>query len=182
MLTNFLQSSPNFTKFLQISPNFSKVHQISPKFTKVWLNVKIPWLLTKVSLWRRRRRRTYGTIRLSRCAAGKNPEKIASVTSDHPCVIQGTGLGETGLLPDFSTAQLLDRCLHPVFRRPARQEVQQVSSAQLQVQQERRIWQEVSGRVRRNSRGHINASCGCHQFGWKRRHNREWEWERFVLE
>ena len=36
-----------------------------------WLNVKIPWLLTKVSL-RRRRRRTYGTIRLSRCAAGKN--------------------------------------------------------------------------------------------------------------
>ena len=36
-------------------------------------NVKIPWLLTKVSLWRRRRRRTYGTIRLSRCAAGKKP-------------------------------------------------------------------------------------------------------------
>ena len=36
-------------------------------------NVKMPWLLTKVSLWRRRRRRrTYGTIRLSRCAAGKN--------------------------------------------------------------------------------------------------------------
>ena len=36
-------------------------------------NVKIPWLVTKVSLWRRRRRRrTYGTIRLSRCAAGKN--------------------------------------------------------------------------------------------------------------
>ena len=32
-------------------------------------NVKIPWLLTKVSLWRRR---AYGTIRLSRCAAGKN--------------------------------------------------------------------------------------------------------------
>ena len=32
-------------------------------------NVKIPWLVTKVSLWRRRR--TYGTIRLSRCAAGK---------------------------------------------------------------------------------------------------------------
>ena len=32
-------------------------------------NVKIPWLVTKVSLWRRR---TYGTIRLSRCAAGKN--------------------------------------------------------------------------------------------------------------
>ena len=35
--------------------------------------MKIPWLVTKVSLWRRRRRRrTYGTIRLSRCAAGKN--------------------------------------------------------------------------------------------------------------
>ena len=31
-------------------------------------NGKIPWLVTKVSLWRRR---TYGTIRLSRCAAGK---------------------------------------------------------------------------------------------------------------
>ena len=34
--------------------------------------MKIPWLVTKVSLRRRRRRRrTYGTIRLSRCAAGK---------------------------------------------------------------------------------------------------------------
>ena len=31
-----------------------------------WLNVKIPWLLQNVSL----PRRTYGTIRLSRCAAG----------------------------------------------------------------------------------------------------------------
>ena len=74
--------SPNFTKFLQISPNFSKVHQISPKFTKVWLNVKIPWLLTKVSLWRRRRRRrrTYGTIRLSHCAAGKKLLKCWQLT------------------------------------------------------------------------------------------------------
>ena len=34
--------------------------------------MKIPCLVTKVSLRRRRRRRrTYGTIRLSRCAAGK---------------------------------------------------------------------------------------------------------------
>ena len=42
-------------------------------------NVKIPWLVTKVSLWRRRRRRrTYGTIRLSRCAAGKNRALNAS--------------------------------------------------------------------------------------------------------
>ena len=32
-------------------------------------NVKIPWLVTNVILWRRT---TYGTIRLSRCAAGKN--------------------------------------------------------------------------------------------------------------
>ena len=31
----------------------------------------MPWLVTEVIL-RRRRRRTYGTIRLSRCAAGKN--------------------------------------------------------------------------------------------------------------
>ena len=40
-------------------------------------NVKIPWLVTKVSLRRRRRRRrTYGTIRLSRCAAGKKYNEI----------------------------------------------------------------------------------------------------------
>ena len=38
--------------------------------------MKIPWLVTKVSL---RRRRTYGTIRLSRCAAGK--KTISSATS-----------------------------------------------------------------------------------------------------
>ena len=31
--------------------------------------MKIPWLVTNVILWRRT---TYGTIRLSRCAAGKN--------------------------------------------------------------------------------------------------------------
>ena len=33
--------------------------------------MKIPWLVTKVIL----RRRTYGTIRLSRCAAGKKEKK-----------------------------------------------------------------------------------------------------------
>ena len=41
--------------------------------------MKIPWLVTKVSLRRRRRRRrTYGTIRLSRCAAGKKPVKYGN--------------------------------------------------------------------------------------------------------
>ena len=44
--------------------------------------MKIPWLVTKVSL-QRKRRRTYGTIRLSCCAAGKK------ALWDH---VDGTGI------------------------------------------------------------------------------------------
>ena len=51
-------------------------------------NVKIPWLLTKVSLRRRRRRRrTYGTIRLSRCAAGKNSPALMTIPFDYNFII-----------------------------------------------------------------------------------------------
>ena len=48
--------------------------------------MKIPWLVTKVSLRRRRRgrRRTYGTIRLSRCAAGKK-----SASTENKISLQG---------------------------------------------------------------------------------------------
>ena len=40
--------------------------------------MKMPWLVTKVILWRRRRR-TYGTIRLSRCAAGRPPTLVVAL-------------------------------------------------------------------------------------------------------
>ena len=77
-------------------------------------NVKIPWLLTKVSLWRRRRRRrrrTYGLIRLSRCAAGNNP-KIWQMWRYHgylrkSAYEEGGEGGEPTVLLDSAAARLV---------------------------------------------------------------------------
>ena len=71
--------------------------------------MKIPWLVTKVSLWRR----TYGTIRLSRCAAGKNinlqeamenfvfPDEIKTKFMEANCFVENASLLTFNILKIF---------------------------------------------------------------------------------